>query len=96
MVESFCAKYFHIEEKFTLLTLHSTKQGSIESLLTYIKSFKEVALDYYCNHEELELVEIFIANIITEYRAYLENLDIVQFTSLLQKVAGKTALSIKP
>ena len=83
MVESFCAKYFHIEETFTLLTLHSTKQGLVESLLTYIKSFKDVALDYYCNHEELELVEICITNIIIEYRAHLENLDIVQFTSLL-------------
>ncbi len=26
MVESFCSKYFHIEEKITLVNLHSTKQ----------------------------------------------------------------------
>lgn len=26
MVESFCSKYFHIEEKITLLSSYSTKQ----------------------------------------------------------------------
>jgi hypothetical protein len=31
---------------------------------------------------------------LTEYRAHLENLDIIKFTTLLQK-AGKIALSIK-
>jgi hypothetical protein len=51
-------------------------------------------LDCYGNHEESELVEICITNMLTEYRAHLENLDIIKFTALLQK-AGKTALSVK-
>uniref|UniRef100_A0A2N9IHT8 Integrase catalytic domain-containing protein n=1 Tax=Fagus sylvatica TaxID=28930 RepID=A0A2N9IHT8_FAGSY len=33
MVESFCSKYFHVEEKITLLNLHSTKQLPGEDLL---------------------------------------------------------------
>uniref|UniRef100_A0A2N9EV74 Integrase catalytic domain-containing protein n=1 Tax=Fagus sylvatica TaxID=28930 RepID=A0A2N9EV74_FAGSY len=94
MVEVFCTKYFHVEDKITLLTLHNTKQGPTEGLLPYIKRFKDVALDWYGNHEESELVGICITNMVTEYRAHLENLDIVRFTALLQK-ARKTALSVK-
>jgi hypothetical protein len=94
MVEVFCTKCFHVEDKITLLTLHNTKQGPTEGLLPYIKRFRDAALDWYGNHEESELVEICITNMHTEYRAHLENLDIVRFTTLLQK-AGKTALSVK-
>ena len=39
MVESFCSKYFHREEKVTILTLHNTKQKSFEGLLEYIRRF---------------------------------------------------------
>uniref|UniRef100_A0A2N9JB12 RNA-directed DNA polymerase n=1 Tax=Fagus sylvatica TaxID=28930 RepID=A0A2N9JB12_FAGSY len=39
MVESFCSKYFHVEEKITLLNLHSTKQLPGEDLLKYIHRF---------------------------------------------------------
>ena len=94
MVEVFCTKYFHVEDKIALFTLHNTKQGPTESLLPYIKRFKDVALDCFGNHEKLELVEIYITNMLTEYRAHLENLDIVRFMALLQK-AGKTGLSVK-
>ena len=94
MVEVFCTKYFHVEDKITLLTLHNTKQGPTEGLLLYIKRFRDAALDCYGNHEESELVEICITNMLTEYHAHLENLDIIKFMTLLQK-AGKTALSIK-
>ena len=94
MVEVFYTKYFHVEDKITLLTPHNTKQGPTEGLLAYIKGFKAAALDCYGNHEESELVEICITNMLTEYRAHLENLDIIKFTVLLQK-AGKTTLSVK-
>uniref|UniRef100_A0A2N9H763 Integrase catalytic domain-containing protein n=1 Tax=Fagus sylvatica TaxID=28930 RepID=A0A2N9H763_FAGSY len=93
MVEVFCTKYFHVEDKITLLTLHNTKQGPTEGLLAYIKRFKDAALDCYVNHEESELVEICITNMLTEYRAHLENLDIIKFTALLQKVL---AMSTQP
>ena len=36
MVESFCLKYFHGEEKVTILTLHNTKQNSSKGLLDFI------------------------------------------------------------
>jgi hypothetical protein len=94
MVEVFCTKYFHVEDKITLLTLHNTKQGPTKGLLPYIKRFRDAALNCYGNHEESELVGICITNMPIEYRAHLENLDIVRFTALLQK-AGKIALSVK-
>uniref|UniRef100_A0A2N9HJV8 Uncharacterized protein n=1 Tax=Fagus sylvatica TaxID=28930 RepID=A0A2N9HJV8_FAGSY len=45
MVESFCSKYFHVEEKITLLNLHSTKQLPGEDLLKYIHRFRDISLD---------------------------------------------------
>ena len=66
-----------------------------EDLMEYIKSFKDVALNC-CDHcEEKTLVEMFMGNMIMEYRAVLENLEISQFAQLLQK-ARKTAQSVKP
>uniref|UniRef100_A0A2N9HPV0 RNA-directed DNA polymerase n=1 Tax=Fagus sylvatica TaxID=28930 RepID=A0A2N9HPV0_FAGSY len=95
MVESFCSKYFHVEEKITLLNLHSTKQLPGEDLLKYIHRFRDISLDCHVKYEESELVEVCIDNMLPEFRAHLENLDISQFAPLLQK-ARKTALSVKP
>uniref|UniRef100_A0A2N9IAW3 Reverse transcriptase domain-containing protein n=1 Tax=Fagus sylvatica TaxID=28930 RepID=A0A2N9IAW3_FAGSY len=95
MVEIFCGKLFRVEERVTLHTLHSVKQKASEGLLDFIKQFQDLALDCYVNHEERELIEICIDNMLPDYRAHLENLDIAQFTQLLQK-ARKTAALVKP
>ena len=95
MVESFCSKYFHVEEKITLVNLHSTKQQTREDLVKYIHRFGDVSLDCHVKYQEGELVEVCIDNMLPEFRAHLENLDILRFAPLLQK-ARKTALSIKP
>ena len=95
MVESFCTKYFHGEEKVTIITLHNSKQKPSEGLLDFIQQFKDTALDCYGQYKEQELVEICIDNMFPEYRAHLENLDIHQFAKLLQK-ARKIALLVKP
>ena len=58
--------------------------------MEYIKRFRDIALDYYDHCEEKTLVEMCITNVIKEYRAVLENLEIFEFTQLLQK-ARKTA-----
>ena len=47
MVESFCTKYFHGEEKVTIITLHNTKQKPFEGLLDFIRQFRDTALDCY-------------------------------------------------
>ena len=47
MVESFYSKYFHGEEKVTILTLHNTKQKSFEGLFDFIRRFRDAALDCY-------------------------------------------------
>ena len=95
MVESFCSKYFHIEEKITLVNLHSTKQQTGEDLVKYIHRFRDVFLDCHVKYQEEELVEVCIDNMLLEFRTHLENLDISRFAPLLQK-ARKTALSVKP
>lgn len=63
--------------------------------MEYIKRFRDIAFDCYDHCEERTLVEMFMTNMIREYRAILENLEISQFAQLLQK-ARKTAQSIKP
>nr|POF24115.1 hypothetical protein CFP56_58966 [Quercus suber] len=63
MVESFCSKYFHGEEKVTIFTLHNTKQKSFEGLLDFIRRFRDAALDYYGQFKEQEMVEICIDTI---------------------------------
>uniref|UniRef100_A0A2N9H3A7 RNA-directed DNA polymerase n=1 Tax=Fagus sylvatica TaxID=28930 RepID=A0A2N9H3A7_FAGSY len=95
MVELFCGKYFQAEEKVTLVNLHTTKQTNGEDLLRYIHRFRDISLDCYANYEEGELVGVCIDNMLPEFRAHLENLDISRFGQLLQK-ARKTALSVKP
>jgi hypothetical protein len=95
MVELFCGKYFQVEEKITLVNLHITKQVSGEDLLHYIHCFCDISLDCYANYEKGELVGVCIDNMLPEFRAHLENLDILRFAQLLQK-ARKLALSVKP
>ena len=76
MVDVFCTKYFHGEETVTLTTLQATKQRSGEDLMEYIKRFRNIVLDYYDHCEEKTIMEMCIGNIIKEYRAILENLEI--------------------
>uniref|UniRef100_A0A2N9GC74 Reverse transcriptase domain-containing protein n=1 Tax=Fagus sylvatica TaxID=28930 RepID=A0A2N9GC74_FAGSY len=95
MVESFCSKYFHVEEKITLVNLHSTKQQTGEDLVKYIHRFRDVSLDCHVKYQEGELVEVCIDNMLPEFLTHLENLDISRFAPLLQKVR-KMALSVKP
>ena len=90
-----CGKYFQAEEKIALVNPHTTKQASREDLLHYIHRFHDISLDCYANHEEGELVGVRIYNMLPEFQAHLENLDISRFVQFLQK-AWKTALSVKP
>ena len=95
MVDVFCTKYFHGEEIVTLATLQATKQRNGEDLMEYIKRFRDIALDCYDHCEERTLVEMCMTNMIREYKAILENLEIFHFAQLLQK-AQKNAQFVKP
>jgi hypothetical protein len=95
MVQLYYGKYFQVEEKITLVNLYTTKQASGEDLLHYIHRFHDISLDYYANYEKGELVGVCIDNMLPDFRAHPENLDISRFAQLLQK-ACKTALSVKP
>ena len=79
MVDVFCTKYLHREEIAMLTTLQATKQRSGKDLIEYIKRFRDIALDCYDHCKEKTLVEMCMANMIREYIAILENLEISQF-----------------
>ena len=76
MMDVFCTKYFHGEETITIATLQATKQRNGEDLMEYIKRFRDTALDCYDHYKERTLVEMFMTNMIREYRVVLENLEI--------------------
>ena len=59
-----------------LQTLQATKQRSGGDLMEYIKRFRDIALDCYDHCEEKTLVEMCMGNMIMEYIAILENLEI--------------------
>ena len=64
-------------------------------MIEYIKRFRDIVLDCYDHCEEKMLFEMCMANMIRDYRAILENLEISQFTQLLQKARKITQL-VKP
>ena len=68
---------------------------SSEDLMECIKRFRDIALDCYDHYKEKTLVEMCMGNMIMEYKAILENLEISQFALLLQK-ARKIAQSVRP
>ena len=62
--------------------------------IQFIKKFEDVSLDCYGDHEEKELVETCISNMLFDYTLNLENLCITQFADLLQRTR-KTAQTMK-
>ena len=73
-MERFCAKYYLGEDKVTFQSLQMVRQR-----------FEDISLDCYGDHEEKELVETCISNMLFDYRLNLENLCITQFVDLLQR-----------
>ena len=85
MMERFCAKCYPDEDKITFQNLQMVRQRPREDLVQFIKRFEDVSLDCYRDHEEKELVETYISNILFDYRLNLENICIAQFADLLQR-----------
>lgn len=84
-MESFCAKYCLGEDKVTFQCLRVVKQRPRKDLVQFIKIFEDVSLDCYRDHEQKELVETCISNMLFDYKLNLENLCITLFTNLLQR-----------
>uniref|UniRef100_A0A2N9FUN2 Uncharacterized protein n=1 Tax=Fagus sylvatica TaxID=28930 RepID=A0A2N9FUN2_FAGSY len=94
--EASAANTFHVEEKNHSCQLCTAPSSRLEEdLVKYIHRFRDVSLDCHVKYQEGELVEVCIDNMLPEFRAHLENLDITRFAPLLQK-ARKTAISVKP
>ena len=79
MIERFCEKYYLGEDKVTLQSFQMVRQR-----------FEDISLDCYGDHEEKELVETCISNMLFDYRLNLENLCITQFVDLLQRTRKTT------
>ena len=85
MMERFCAKYYPSEDKITFQNLQIVRQRHGEDPVQFIKRFEDVSLDCTRDHEEKELVETCISNMLFDYRLNLKNLCIAQFADLLQR-----------
>ena len=94
MMERFYAKYYLGEDKVTFQSHQMVKQRLGEDLVQFIKRFEDVSLVCYGDHEEKELVETCISNMLFYYRLNLKNLYITQFADLLQRTR-RTTLTMK-
>ena len=90
MMERFCANYYLGEDKITFQSLQMVRQRPGEDPVQFIKRFEDVSLDCYGDHEEKELIETCISNMLFDYRLNLENLRIAQFANLLQRTRRTT------
>ncbi|BFG41078.1 hypothetical protein CerSpe_273520 [Prunus speciosa] len=95
LASRFCKKYFQHEERVTTTQLNNTRQKHGEDPVDFVRRFRDLALDCYDEKDEEALVEICISNIVADYRVYLENIGISQFSRLLEAVR-KTSMSVKP
>ena len=91
-MERFCEKYYFGEDKVTFQSLQMVRQRPGEDLVLFIKRFKDVSLDCYGDHEEKELLETCISNMLFDYKLNLKNLCITQFADLLQRLKGQRKL----
>ncbi|KAK9901408.1 hypothetical protein M0R45_002149 [Rubus argutus] len=94
LASKFCKKYFEHEERVTITQLNYTRQRAGENLVDFVRRFRDLALDCYDEKGEESLVEICISNILPEYRVYLENVGMGQFSGLMD-AAKKTSVSVK-
>ena len=65
-----------------------------EGLLEYICKFKDLSLQCYDPVEEEIMVDVCISGILYEYHPYLENLQISNFTRLVE-ASRRTSMSIR-
>ena len=94
IMERFCAKYYPSEDKVTFQNFQMVRQRPGEDPVQFLKRFEDVSLDCYEDHEEKELVESYISNMLFDYKFNLENLYITQFAYLLQRTK-RTTLTMK-
>ncbi|CAL2227247.1 unnamed protein product [Prunus armeniaca] len=94
LASRFYKKYFQHEERVTTAQLINMHQKHGEDLVDFMHRFRDLALDCYDEKDEEALVEICISNIVAYYRVYLENIDINQFSQLLEAVK-KTSILVK-
>ncbi|CAL8988480.1 unnamed protein product [Prunus brigantina] len=94
LASRFCKRYFQHEERVTTTQLNNTRQKHGEDPVDFVRRFRDLALDCYDEKDEEALVEICISNIVADYRVYVENIGIIQFSRLLEAVR-KTSVSVK-
>ena len=71
------------------------RQRPGEDPVQFIRKFEDIFLDCYGDHEEKELLETCISNMLFDYRLNLENLCITLFVDLLQRTR-RTTQTMRP
>ena len=84
LVAQFYAKFFHVEQRTTVLSLTKTIQDDGEALMTYIDKFRDKAIECQENVTEEALVRICIDGMHNKYKAYLVNSEFKTFTRLCE------------
>ncbi|KAA8536872.1 hypothetical protein F0562_029350 [Nyssa sinensis] len=87
LVQKFHAKFFHVEEKVTKISLAKVTQKPQEILISYVKRFRDYSLDCYEPITEEELVKLCIGGMAKEYRVHLVTAEIESFSKLMDKVS---------
>ncbi|KAA8536876.1 hypothetical protein F0562_029354 [Nyssa sinensis] len=87
LVQKFHAKFFHVEEKVTKISLAKVTQKPQEILISYMKRFRDYSLDCYEPITEEELVKLCIGGMAKEYRVHLVTAEIESFSKLMDKVS---------
>ncbi|KAA8514974.1 hypothetical protein F0562_018239 [Nyssa sinensis] len=87
LVQKFHAKFFHVEEKVTKISLTKVTQKPQEILISYVKCFRDYSLDCYEPITEEELVNLCIGGMAKEYRVHLVTVEIESFSKLMEKVS---------
>ncbi|KAM6560023.1 hypothetical protein CsatA_029262 [Cannabis sativa] len=85
MVSQFCAKFFMIEDKWSIADLSGERQNVGERLVNYVQKFREKALDCAETMAEKDLVKMCIKGMLDEYRLHIENHAIYNFAELIAK-----------
>ncbi|KAB2617367.1 hypothetical protein D8674_013236 [Pyrus ussuriensis x Pyrus communis] len=92
LAAKFCKKYFQHEERVMTTQLNNMRKKYGEDPMTFVKRFRDLAHNFYDENDKEALVEICSNDIVTDYKVYLENIGISQFSRFLE-VVRKTSLT---
>ena len=92
MVGQFCGKFFTMESRIDASDLFSLRQEYNKMLEDYVQRFREKTLECRDTISEKNMIRACMNGMMDEYRIYIENHDIRDFTELIYKARNTGAL----